>query len=145
MLVPRSGLPGDSGLGWAGLENICEAKARTFFPTEVGDWRLLLVSPLWQLCLGFGAEGWFSWCPAFTSPLFQRSYCLLCEDRGSLLSGLPGTAQVRSTPREFAVEAQPCPGSDEIGDFTAAREDVLVSCPLCYGFPMKHLQTGIAY
>lgn len=45
----------------------------------------------------------------------------------------------------FAVEAQPRPGSDEISDFTSAREDVLVKrFPLCYGFPMKHLHTGIA-
>lgn len=45
----------------------------------------------------------------------------------------------------FAVEAQPRPGSDEISDFASAREDVLVKrFPLCYGFPMKRLQTGIA-
>lgn len=42
--APRSGLPGRSGLGWAGLENMREAKAHTF-PTEVDYWRLLPVSP----------------------------------------------------------------------------------------------------
>lgn len=33
-----------AGVDWAGLENMCEAKAHTF-PTEVDYWRLLLVSP----------------------------------------------------------------------------------------------------
>lgn len=66
------------------------------------------------------------------------------DDRCSFPPVLPGF-RFRALLVAFAVEAQPRPGSDEISDFASAREDVLVKrFPLCYGFPMKHLQTGIA-
>lgn len=42
------------------------------------------------------------------------------------------------------METQLCAESDEISDFSSAREDVLVNAFHCYGFPMKSLQTGIA-
>lgn len=86
-----------AAVNWAGLENSCEMKAHTS-STEVDYWRLLLVSPCsHSSVLDVEQRTDLTVVQPLLVSCFSVVIVLLCDERCSLLSVLPGTAQVQST------------------------------------------------